>query len=351
MNTAFRAALPLLFVVACASTQESGGPALAPRVIEGGDGLYSIELSNSLRERKAPNEHYDAFFAFPRRDWIVGVIVDAPAQGLEALDVSAAGNAKASGFPVDLVGVEETALGGLVAHRSEFMLEPEPGEYLLMFNIHTSTSAQNVQLIVAGPAGDAELLRSLVNELEGGGFSFAADVEGLKAAPPYDLSDPGMPIVFGTLPGDWSPVRPGTLNDAAFLEMFVPGKDLWFMSLHEELTPEQEQEVAGDDGYFGRLRDLTHDEIASGLKAVPPGTLAQFDHTGEPPDVRWSLGGLFEESNVAVTYRFRLVKNGPDVVRLYCWGQVGHDVKETCDALFDTISLRSGSVPVGVREI
>jgi len=337
----------VLWVAACASTQGTGGPALPPRVVDGGDGLYSLELSRSLRERKAPNEHYDTFFAFPRRDWIVGVIIDAPAQGLDALDISAAGNANASGFPVELVGVEETALGGLVAHRSEFMLEPEPGEYLLMLNTHTSTAEENVQLIIAGPAKDAELLRVLATEFEDGGFSFAVDVKGLRAVPPYDLADPRMPIVFGTPPGEWSPIRPGTLNDSAFLEMFVPGHDLWFMGLSEVLTPEQEQEVAGDADYFARLCTLTHDEMASGLKAVPPGNLAPFDHAGGEPDVRWSLGGLFEESSVAVTYRFRVIKNGAEVVRLYCWGQVGQDVKARCDGLFDNIDLRSVRPSVG----
>jgi hypothetical protein len=335
--------LALLLLAACASTEEGagGGPALPPRTVEGTDGLYSMELSHSFRERKAPGEHYDTFFAFPRRDWMVGVIIDAPPQDLESLDISAEGNARASGFPVDLVRVQETALGGLVAHRSEFELEPEPDARLLMLNIHTSTAEQNVQLIIAGPLADAEMLRELAGDLEGGGFAFAAGVEGLKARPPYDLEDPQLPIVFREPLETWAPVRPGTLNEAAFLEMFVPGEDLWFMALREVLSPEQAANVSADPEYFDRVCQLTHDEIAGGLKPVPPGDLEPFHKTGGPGDRRWSLGGLFEESNVAVTYRFRVVQSGPEVVRLYCWGQAGADVKATCDALFDNIKLKS----------
>lgn len=339
-----------LVLAACASTQESsgGGPSLPPRVVEGGAGQYSLTLSGSFRERKAPNEHYDTFFAFPRRDWIVGVIVDTPPQDLGALDVAAEGNAKASGFPVELLGVTETALGGLVAHRSEFVLEPEPDSQLLMMNIHTSTTQTNVQLIIAGPLGDADMLRALAAEIEQGAFAFPEGVEGLKALPPYDLEDPDLPIVFAAPPDPWRTVRPGTLNSEAQLEMFVPGDDMWFMLLHEILPPEQAG-AASDPEYFDRVCGLTHGEIASGLKAVPPGTLEPFDMSGGDGDRRWSLGGLFVETNVAVTYRFRVVQSGREVVRLYCWGQATHDVKATCDALFDQISLRARA-PLGPKE-
>lgn len=325
----------VLLSSACATT---GTPAPETEERASSSGLYVLDLSRSFEDQDAPNDAYDAFYTWTARDWVVGVIVDGPAESMEVLDDAVRQNALASELPAEIVRVRDVELGGLYARRTEIVLEVE-GSKLLMLNTHTATEDENVQVIVSGPLSDARALRELGERIESGGFRFAKRVVARKVTPPYDLDDPTLPIRFSAKPGPWVSARRGTVNEHAFLELTVPDQDMWFMGIHEVLEGELAHEALTDPAYVDRYATVMHDEMASVLQAVPPGNLEPFDRVGEPTDRRWSLGGHFTEGNVPITYRFRLVQRGAEFLRLYCWGQPTVDVTGTCDALFDLISL------------
>ncbi len=311
-------------------------PESQPR--ESKSGLYTLELSRSFDAREAPNAQYDSFFAWAGRDWVVGVIVDQPSQPMERLDEAVRTNALESELPAEVVRVRDVELGGLYARRTEIVLDVD-GNKMLMLNTHTSTEAENLQLIVSGPLRDARALRGVADALEGGGFRFLRRVAERPVVAPYDLADPTLPVRFRSKPEKWQSAERGSVNEHAFLELTVPEQDLWFMGIHELLEGDVAAEAASDPEYLDRYARLMHDEMASVLQAVPPGDLEPFDAAGEGADRRWSLGGHFIDGQVPITYRFRLVQRGPEVVRLYCWGQPTVDVKAACDGLFDLISL------------
>lgn len=330
------AASSLLLLLSACATTGTPAPETAPRSSE--TGLYVLDLSRSFEDQDAPNDAYDTFYTWTARDWIVGVIVDSPAEGMEVLDDAVRQNALASELPAEIVRVRDVELGGLYARRTEIVLEVD-GSKLLMLNTHTATEGENIQVIVSGPLQDARALRDLGEQIEKGGFRFSKRVAALKVAPPYDLDDPTMPIRFSAKPESWVSARRGTVNEHAFLELTVPDEDMWFMAIHEVLEGDLAHEAVTDPEYIDRYASVMHDEMASVLQAVPPGNLDPFDPAGEDTDRRWSLGGHFIEGSVPIIYRFRLVQRGPEFLRLYCWGQPSVDVKGSCDALFDLISL------------
>src|SRR5690606_8518815 len=141
-------------------------------------GLYTLELSRSFKNRLAPHDGYDSFYAWRERDWIVGVIVDRPPETLARLDDAGRMNAEASDLPTEVIRVRDVELGGLIARRSEMVLQIE-GQKLLMLNTHTATESENLQLVVSGPLADARALRELADAFEGGRFRFARGVAGL----------------------------------------------------------------------------------------------------------------------------------------------------------------------------
>lgn len=324
-----------LLATACATT---GAPVPETERRSSSSGLYTLELSRSFEGREVPNDSYDQLFTWPARDWVVGVIVDDPAQPMEALDAVVRENAVNSKLPMELVSVRDVELGGLYARRTEMILEVGGGK-LLMLNTHTSTEDENIQLIVSGPLVDARGLRELGSRLENGGFRFERRVAGFKAKPPYDLEDPTLPVRFSKKPASWQAAQRGSVNAHAFLELMLPERDMWFMGIHEVLEGELAEEATSDEAYIDRYADVMHAEMASALQAVPPGDLSPFDLAGERTDRRWSLGGHFIEGRLPITYRFRLVQRGPELLRLYCWGSPTVDVRGACDALYDLISF------------
>lgn len=324
-----------LFASACATT---GTPVPETEPRSSRSGLYTLDLSRSFDDEDAPNDAYDSFFTWTARDWVVGIIVDGPAAPMDVLDDAVRQNALNSELPAEIVRVRDVELGGLHARRTEIVLEVE-GSKLLMLNTHTATSDENVQVIVSGPLRDARALRELGEQLERGGFRFKKRVAALKVPPPYDLDDPTLPVRFSRKPETWVSAQRGSVNEHAFLELTVPDQDMWFMGIHEVLEGELADEAVNDPAYIERYARVMHDEMASVLQAVPPGDLEPFDPAGADGDRRWSLGGHYIEGNVPITYRFRLVQRGPELLRLYCWGQPSVDVKGACDALFDAISL------------
>lgn len=325
----------VLLVSGCATT---GTPAPETSKHASARGLYTLELSRSFEAQKAPNDGYESFFAWRSRDWIVGVIVDGPPQPLSLLDEAVRKNAVSSDLPAEVVRVRKATLGGLEASRTEIVLEVE-GHKLLMLNTHTSTANENVQLVVSGPLKDARALRDMAEQLEASHFQFASDTVALPELAPHDVNDPSLPVRFSAVPKRWVPARRGSVNEHAFLELHVPGDDLWFMAIQEVLEGEVAEEAVTDPEYLDRYATAVHEEMASALQPVPPGDLAPYDPAGSAADRRWSLGGHFIEGKVPITYRFRVMQRGPEILRLYCWGQPTVDVKSECDALYDLISL------------
>lgn len=331
------AALPVVALVlvlsACATTGASSQATTrhASRV-----GLYSLDLPSGFGDAAEADDLWDSMLTWEQRDWAVGVLLDGPLH-MEGLDEAVRGNAYRSGFGVDIVDVRDVELGGLYARRTEIILSADEHR-VVMFNTHTSTEQESVQLVLSGPVDDARELRELMTRLETGGFRFERRVAGFRVTP-YDLRDPSLPIRFSELPAAWRPAQRGSVNEHAFLELTIPNQDTWFMGIHEVLEGELAEEAVNNPDYVDRYARVMHDEMASVLQAVPPGNLEPFDQTGEPTDRRWSLGGHFVEGRVPITYRFRLVQRGPELLRLYCWASPSVDVKGTCDALFDLISL------------
>lgn len=138
-------------VAGCATTGE-----LAPEreTHSSPSGLYALELSRSFQERADKADQYDGFYAWRARDWIVGVIIDAPPGSMELLDEAVRVNALSSDLPAEIVRVRDVELGGLYARRTEIVLEVDR-QKLLMLNTHTATQGENVQLVVSGPLADA----------------------------------------------------------------------------------------------------------------------------------------------------------------------------------------------------